>query len=268
MRHRLLAVAAALTFTFGLGAATPAAAATPASYAALGDSVAAGDGAGDYRADGTDCHRSNRSYPALWSAAKGAGEFRLPACSGATTQDVLDSQLAEVSPATTAVTLTVGGNDAGFVTAVVDCLQPFTTDAKCDAALDETARRLREDLPVRLDRTYQAVRGAAPNATVAVAGYPHLLETGTPSCAVGTEPRRVRINALADQLDDLISRQADQHGFRFADPRPAFAGHGVCATGGHEWINRIVFLSLWESFHPTAEGYRLGYLPAVTAALG
>ncbi|AUG76233.1 hypothetical protein CFP65_1334 [Kitasatospora sp. MMS16-BH015] len=263
MRHRLLAATAALALT--LGAAAPAAATAPARYAALGDSYAAGTGGGAYDPASGDCHRGRHSYPAL--EADGAGDFRFAACYGATTQEVREGQLAGLPGDSTAVSVTVGGNDLGFGDMVVDCLQPFTTDAKCDRTLDEGARRLTEELPDRLDRTLTAIGRAAPNAVVAVTGYPHVLETGT-DCAVGTPKRRSRIAELTDQLDELLAHQAEQHGFRFADPRPAFAGHGVCAVGGQEWINRFVLLTLWESFHPTAEGYRLGYLPSVAAALG
>ncbi|WP_441247066.1 SGNH/GDSL hydrolase family protein [Kitasatospora sp. McL0602] len=266
MHHRLLTAAAATALALGLTlGGTPASAAT-GGYTALGDSYAAGVGGGAYDPASGDCHRGARSYPALWDTAnQPGGAFDFAACGGATTQDVLRDQLPGVPGGSTAVTLTVGGNDLGFADVVTGCLQPFTTDARCDGALDEADRRLREELPDRLDTTYQAVTDAAPGARIAVTGYPHLLENPA-LCPVGTEPRRARINALTDRLDELIERQAGKHGFRFADARPAFAGHGVCAGGG-EWINRIVLLTLWESFHPTADGYRLGYLPVVSAAL-
>ncbi|GAA2153376.1 SGNH family lipase [Kitasatospora kazusensis] len=263
MRHQLLAAAAALTVT--LSAAPAAATPPPTQYAALGDSYAAGVGAGSYDQASGDCHRSSRSYAALWAAEHHPAAFLAAACSGAALQDVVADQLPRVGADTTLVTLTAGGNDLAFADAVGACLQPFTTDARCDAALDESDRLLREELPGRLDTTYRAVRTAAPNARVVVTGYPHLLETGG-LCAVGTEPRRVRFDALTDRLDELIAAQADKQGFRFADPRGPFGGHGVCARDGREWINRIVLTSLWESFHPTADGQSLGYLPVVAAA--
>ncbi|MFJ1702545.1 SGNH/GDSL hydrolase family protein [Kitasatospora sp. NPDC088346] len=263
MRHRLLAALVALPLL--LAGAPPAAAAT-GGYAALGDSYAAGVAAGAYDAASGDCHRSTRSYPALWAAAHRPDAFVDVTCIGATVDDVRRDQLPRVPADATEVTLTVGGNDLGFADGVVACLQPITTDSRCDRALDETERRLREELPDRLATLYGEVRGAAPAARVVVTGYPHLLHTGT-VCIIGTEPRRVRFNALTDRLDELIEQQATKQGFEFADVRPAFAGHGVCSGGSQEWITRFVLTHLWESFHPTARGQSDGYLPAVTAAL-
>ncbi|MFG3052789.1 SGNH/GDSL hydrolase family protein [Kitasatospora sp. NPDC048239] len=271
-RHRLLAALAA-TPLLALTAAGPARAVdtsaldAPPRYAALGDSYAAGTGAGAYEQDGGDCHRSANAYPALWAADHGATAFLAAACSGATTADVRRDQLPRVAADTGLVTLTAGGNDLGFAQAAGDCLQPLTTESRCDRTLDEAERRLREELPDRLAELYDGVRTAAPAARVVVTGYPHLLRTGT-TCLIGTDPRRQRFNALTDELDELIRRQAGTFGFGFADVRTAFEGHEVCAPAGREWITGIVLPRLWESFHPTADGQSLGYLPAVTAAAG
>jgi len=264
VRHQFLAAAIALPLVLG---ASPASAAQPgARYAALGDSYAAGVGAGSYDKASGDCHRSARSYPALWAGEHHPAAFLSVACSGAATQHVLRDQLPRVPADSTLVTLTVGGNDLDFATAAAACLQPLTTDARCDRALDESERLLREELPGKLEQTYRAVSAAAPAARVVVAGYPHLLETGT-TCWVGTDARRARFNALTDRLDELIQRQADKQGFRFADVRSPFSGHGVCARSGEEWITRIVLTSIWESFHPTPDGQARGYLPNVSAAV-
>lgn len=264
-RHKLLAALAAVPLLL-LGAVSPAPAATTG-YAALGDSYAAGVAAGDYDQGSGACHRSRHGYPALWAAQHGPSAFLDAACISATVQDVIDRQLPAVPAGTGLVTLTVGGNDLGFTEAVVACLQPFTTEERCTAALDHSAQRLQDELPGRLDRLLTAVRRTAPAARVVVTGYPHLLETGT-TCWVGTDGRRARFNALTDRLDELIQRQATAHGARFADPRGDFGGHGICTPHGAEWITRIVLTPLWESFHPTAEGQAHGFLPAVAAAAG
>ncbi|MEU9132474.1 SGNH/GDSL hydrolase family protein [Kitasatospora sp. NPDC048540] len=263
MRPRLLAVLVALPL---LLAVPPAAAAEPVGgYAALGDSYAAGVAAGPYDAASGDCHRGAHAYPALWNAEHHPAAFTDAACSAATTADVLRDQLPAVPADTALVTLTAGGNDLAFADAVASCLPPFATDAQCDPALEESDRLLREELPGRLAALYDGIRAAAPAARVVVTGYPYLLHTGT-VCVVGTDSRRARFNALTDRLDELIRQQAEKQGFAFADVRRAFAGHGVCAGGGQEWITRFVLTHLWESFHPTATGQSQGYLPAVTAA--
>ncbi|PYC77156.1 lipase [Streptomyces tateyamensis] len=251
-----------------LPVAAPAHADPGTGYVALGDSYAAGVGAGAYDPAAGDCHRSSRAYPALWAADHPGAGFTDLACNGADTQQVLTRQLPQLPAGTGVVTLTAGGNDLEFSDAAVACLQPLTTEDRCDRALDHSAELLRDQLPGRLDQLLGAITRAAPGAEVVVTGYPRLLtEHPAGTCWTGTDGRRARFNQLTDQADDLLRQQAAAHGARFADPRPAFAGHGVCAGPGHEWISGIVLLNPWESFHPTAEGQSQGYLPAVRAVL-
>src|SRR5690242_4241737 len=102
----LLSLAAVLT--------APPAHAAGTAYVALGDSYSAGVGAGSYLGSSGDCKRSTKSYPYLWYAAHSPSSFSFVACSGAKTGDVLSSQLAALGSATTLVSITIGGNDAGF----------------------------------------------------------------------------------------------------------------------------------------------------------
>ncbi|MEV6682962.1 SGNH/GDSL hydrolase family protein [Streptomyces erythrochromogenes] len=237
-------------------------------YAALGDSFASGVGTGDYIPASGDCYRSLSAYAPLWAAAHSSTAFQFIACSGATTADVRKDQVPEVSPETTLLTLTVGGNDLGFSTAVGACMLPSSTDAGCAAALDASEYTLENELPGNLRSTYRDIVEAAPKARVVVTGYPHLVETGTSACAFGTPERRIRINSLTDRLDRLIKRTGARFGFTFADVRRSFAGHGVCAADGvPEWINALVDPA-FASFHPTATGQRCGYLPPVSSAIG
>ncbi|MFI9274177.1 SGNH/GDSL hydrolase family protein [Kitasatospora sp. NPDC052896] len=269
LRPRLRAALAAVPLLF-LGATTPAnAAPTPApspGYAALGDSYAAGVAARSYDPASGDCHRSSLAYPTLWAAAHSPSAFLDTACESATTDEVRTDQLPTVPSDTALVSVTVGGNDLDFSDAVIACLQPLTTDHHCTSALDHSARLLADDLPAHLDGLLTAIGQRAPGARVVLTGYPHLLES-VANCWAGTTSRRDRFNALTDQLDDLVQRQATAHHARFADPRGDFAGHGLCAPRGSEWITGIVLSKPWESFHPTAEGQARGYLPAVARAL-
>ncbi|MDH6129647.1 SGNH/GDSL hydrolase family protein [Kitasatospora sp. GP82] len=269
---RLLAAAVTLPLSLALALGTAPASAAPAvraqtRYVALGDSYSAGVAAGAYDPSSGDCHRSTRAYGTLWTAGHRPSSFLFTACNGATTKDVLRDQLPEVRSDTTLATITVGGNDLGFTKAIVSCLQPLTTESLCDQAMAESEQKLRDELPGKLEQTYQAIGTAAPGAKVVVAGYPHLLEHGSVLCTVGTPARRDRFNALTDRLDELIRAQATKQGFEFADVRGSFAGHGICAGGSQEWIARIVVPAYWESFHPTTVGQAQGYLPPVSAAI-
>src|SRR5687768_8413680 len=87
--------------------------AAPPPYVALGDSYSSGTGTRSYLADGTSCQRSTSAFPSLVAAARGyALNFR--ACSGAKVADVTTTQLGALTTATRYVTISVGGNDAGF----------------------------------------------------------------------------------------------------------------------------------------------------------
>lgn len=166
LRHRTGTVLAALPLLLlAVAAPGPAAAATTAGrpgYVALGDSYAAGVAAGSYDPASGDCHRSTRAYPALWAAGHPGGDFLDLACGGADTAAVLSGQLPRLPAGTAMVTLTVGGNDLDFSDAVVDCLQPLTTEGRCTQALDHAAELLHDQLPGRLDRLLGAIGQAAP----------------------------------------------------------------------------------------------------------
>ena len=121
-RRRALVTAAFAAVTALVVSAAPAEAAAP-SYVALGDSYSSGTGTRSYLADGTSCLRSVYAYPSLIASAKGyALNFR--ACSGAKIPDVSSTQLSALTSSTAYVTISIGGNDAGFADVLTTCAQP------------------------------------------------------------------------------------------------------------------------------------------------
>jgi lysophospholipase L1-like esterase len=242
-------------------AAAPAAAPT-ISYAALGDSYSSGVGAPPY--DSSGCSRSQRSYPPLWVAARGAvTTFRFVACGGAETADVLANQITALDAGTDLVSITIGGNDAGFADIMITC--QFGSEAACSSAVAGARAFMTGELPGRLDRTYAAIDARAPTARLVVLGYPRLFEL-TSSCGLlgMSRAKRTQLNGAADLLAQVIADRAAAAGAVFVDTRPVFAGHGLC--GSSPWITGIA--SLFDAFHPNASGYRSGYLPALTSAAG
>jgi len=88
-------------------------------WVALGDSYSAGTG--EARSGG--CATSDASYASQLAASLGSdASMTSAACSGATTADVLDRQLAQVTGHTTMVTITVGGDDVGFASIAEQCV--------------------------------------------------------------------------------------------------------------------------------------------------
>ncbi|SHG11885.1 SGNH/GDSL hydrolase family protein [Streptoalloteichus hindustanus] len=239
--------------------ASPVLADVSVDYVALGDSYSSGVGTRSYDNDSGNCLRGPKAYPALWSASRAPASFRFAACSGATTAEVKANQLGALSSGTDLVTVSVGGNDAGFADRVTTC--QLGTDAECDQTVDEAEEYMENELPARLDSTYSRIRRAAPKAKVLVVGYPRLFELGScPVFGALSEPKRARLNQAADRMAAVTSARAKAAGFTFVDVRQRFAGHGVCSRT--PWVNGLSW-PIAESYHPNADGHAKGYLPAL-----
>jgi lysophospholipase L1-like esterase len=244
--------------------AAPAAAASSATtvdYVALGDSYSSGVGAPGQTGI---CLRGSNGYPAQWARHNDPATYRNVACGGAVTSDVRTFQVPYLSSKTDLVSITIGGNDAGFASTVISCT--IGTDASCAATVASARTYVTQTLPGALDATYRAIRQHAPNAHVVVLGYPRLFDETTAACGVGgmsLAKRRV-LNDGADDLAAVIQDRAQAAGFTFADVRGRFDGHGVCSAS--PWINGLTIIPPTDSFHPNTNGYTYGYLPALTAA--
>ncbi|MER6997284.1 SGNH/GDSL hydrolase family protein [Streptomyces sp. NPDC000410] len=255
----LLGAALALT---GAGQAQAAQSAAAVDYVALGDSYSSGLGAGAYISSSGNCKRTNRAYPALWAAANSPSSFAFTACSGARTGDVTANQLTPLNSATDLVSLTIGGNDAGFADVMTTCVTQ--SESSCVARVEEAKRFVDTTLPGRLDSVYRAIRSKASSAHVVVLGYPRFYKLSG-SCIAGlSERERAAINSGADHLNAATAKRAADHGFTFADVVPPFTGHEICS--GAAWLHSLNWLNISESYHPTASGQSGGYLPAFRAA--
>jgi lysophospholipase L1-like esterase len=245
-----------------LSAQTVAHAAAP-SYVALGDSYSSGTGTRDYIDDGTSCQRSTYAYPSLIAAARGyALNFR--ACSGAKVADVTNTQLSALSVQTSYVTVSVGGNDAGFADVLTECAMPWWA-GDCDGAIDQAQAFINNTLPGRLSSLYASIRSKAPSAKLVVVGYPRIFNGE--DCNAGTwfsPEEEARLNQTADLLNGKTSAEATTKGFTFADPTSRFVGHAVCDDV--EWINGLSN-PVSESYHPNKPGQSSGYAPTVSPLL-
>jgi lysophospholipase L1-like esterase len=264
-------------------------AATGIDYVALGDSYSSGEGNAPYEpASATDDDKCHRSQLDAYSK-----QLRLPrvtistlhffACSGATSADVLDTEFRTEPPqlshiaelaAADLLTISVGGNDAGFSKALEQCVaricsrKPFST---------RIIKRIAGLVPLLVE-TYARLRAAAPQATIVVLDYPNAF----PKLGFGGS-FRCRSNAAAllgrkgvnflhersDQLDDVIAdavRRANEEGsnIRLVGVRGVFAGHDVCEkdrwvralkVSGPSKQNQAVVIDT-GSFHPNEAGQR------------
>jgi lysophospholipase L1-like esterase len=209
-------------------------------YAALGDSIAAGVGGGDYL---DACLTSPFGYASLIADEPGTVHEALLGCAGATTSVVVATQLAGLDRRTKLVTLTVGANDLGLDAVTAACLGgPIEA---CLAAIAAAQANL-GPLAASLTTTLAAIREAAPNATVVVTGYPLLFDA----------PQAGTVQALVNEgtvaLNDVIEAtvMAAGSGFLYISVEEAFTGHGLGSAD--PWI---VSLPAVDAFHPNVAGY-------------
>ncbi|MFF0792490.1 SGNH/GDSL hydrolase family protein [Streptomyces spiralis] len=265
-RSRIAAYVGSLLLTVGLaltGAASAQASeqAFNGGYVALGDSYSSGVGAGSYISSSGDCDRSTKAYPYLWNATHSPSSFAFTACSGARTDDVLANQLGPLGSATSLVSITIGGNDAGFSDVMTTCV--LQSDSSCLSRINTAKAYVDTTLPGKLDNLYSVIRAKSPNAHVVVIGYPRFYLLGQ-FCLGLSDTKRSAINGAADHLDAAIAKIAANHGFTFGDVRTTFSGHEICS--GSSWLHSVNWFNIGESYHPTASGQSGGYLPVLTNA--
>ncbi|MFL5846734.1 MAG: SGNH/GDSL hydrolase family protein [Solirubrobacteraceae bacterium] len=233
---------------------------TPRRMVVLGDSYAAGIGAGSFYEDSGSCYQSSQSYWATLATqlAPGFQSIRadFEACTGDKTAQ-LRSKLAYVlNQDTGLVTVSIGGNDMHFADILDDCVKPGPTTCEnalkkyfTDAALAATR--------AKLAATYDEIRAKAPNATVLVLGYPRLVPADhIDRCGAMSDDDAPRLARTANQLNDVIA--AAVHGrakFRFVGLVKTFAAHPACNLGQQDWINGFNSQAGGKaSFHPNVPG--------------
>jgi len=253
---------AAVTGLGLLTGARPAMAGEPISYVALGDSYSSGDGAGNY--SGGSCLRSANAYPVLWHKAHG-GAFSNETCAGATTADVIRSQLGGLSAGTTLVTITIGGNDVGFADVMLVCV--LGTDGACQDAIKHAETEAQTALSGDLGTVLSDIANRAPHARVVVLGYPQFYDLARSSTCLGlSTAKRTALDQGARVLDAVIAAAASRHADTFADVNPVFAGHQICDSSSY--LISVDWLNLSDSYHPNGSGQRYGYLAALDAVTG
>ncbi|MEU7039961.1 SGNH/GDSL hydrolase family protein [Streptomyces varsoviensis] len=230
-------------------------------YTALGDSYSAGVGAGAYDGASGACKRSAKAYPALWAAQHAPKSFTFAACSGARTGDVINGQLGSLKTTTGLVSISVGGNDAGFASTMSDCV--LKGETACLNGVAKARTYIDKTLPAQLDKVYSAIAAKAPSARVVVVGYPRFYKLGGECSAGLSEKSRTAINGAADEINTVTAKRAADHGFAFGDVSAPFTGHEICS--GDAWLHSVT-LPVDESYHPTAAGQADGYLPAFASA--
>jgi lysophospholipase L1-like esterase len=271
---RLLAVAAAtgiFATAAGSAAEEPPVLRSPV-YAALGDSYSAGEGVAPYE-PGTDdltnkCHRSEVAWPKLIAGAEPVEGrvLRFVACGGARTGHVVSEEqyagdqtggqvsalrALEGHSAQDVVTVTIGGNDARFGEVVRACVVGVLP---CSFTYADEDEWIEQQVRPALAKTFEALREAAPQATIFAVTYPQIFQTED-ECRrdMLISPREKGwIRARTAQLNEVIVDEAERAGLTPVDVGDALEGHEICTAEPWAWG----VLEGDGAFHPTAEGHR------------
>lgn len=263
--NRLRAAALPIALA-ALSLALPAHAAQTEEYVAMGDSYASGNGTGNRDLDYW-CYRSSSAYGPLIAAARANTSLKFVACGGAQTGDVNTEQVPALSAGTRWVTLSIGGNDVGFVNLILSCWNSGD-EASCLSAAATVNAKIDNELPAKLDATHAKIKAAAPNATVIQVGYPRAFGSNI-SCAQAngiSAAERDALNGVSDHLDRVIGERARVNGLTYTSVITQFTGHDVCATtpylvGKYAW-------SVEDVYHPTKAGHASGFQPLIRQIMG
>lgn len=232
---------------------------------ALGSSFAAGIGLGP-RAPGSPyiCMRTANGYPGQLARMTGRALVDM-SCSGTSSRHVLRGgffflgpQVDAIRPDTQLVTLTIGGNDIGYVgdlSLLAARRQGTLTGwlARSFTRSPDVARaRDYGDVGKGIAAIVAVARQRAPKARIIVISYPHILPpAGTCAKLQLAEIEVAAMRRVGDRLAAVTGAAARASGATFIDMHALGADHHACAA--EPWVNG------WQSagetpFHPTRAG--------------
>ncbi|MFT3660115.1 MAG: SGNH/GDSL hydrolase family protein [Gordonia sp. (in: high G+C Gram-positive bacteria)] len=248
-------------------------------YVALGSSFASGVGEG--KPVGF-CGQTQDNYP-----RQVAQELDMKlvdaSCAGAVIADVLNpsvkrpkrvAQIESVTPDTSLVTLTIGGNDLSYIGRLVTSvcanlaaglylppLGKYCQTANWPTPIPDPTRYA--SVESSLVQTVEAIRARAPKARVVLVNYLPVVSMTEPPCeGLPLEPWQViETHTVATELAAATARAAKATNAQYVDTQALGAAHTTCSP--KPWI-----ISYGKSmpFHPNAEG-KAAVADAVVGAL-
>jgi hypothetical protein len=292
MRHRRLLLLAPLVAAVLLAPWAPAGADTPRyhEYVALGDSWSADVVIADLHGlpDATyaplGCAQSHVNYPKLLAKALQVPVFRDATCGSATTDDFSSpqtglptgqtnpAQFDRLTPTTDLVTVGIGGNDAGFASAAISCLNALPVNTQASAPLtvlpfsipflgdrlpiggckerfvhdghDELAERIDASEP-KLVAALAAIHQRSPHARVLMVDYLDAIPTKAcwPLVPI-TQEDMTYLHDTFGRLNAMVRQAAAQGGAEFVDTFDATHGHDVCQLPTVRYVEGLGVISV------------------------
>lgn len=207
--------------------------------------------------------------------------------------------------AITLVTLTIGGNDAGFATVAENCLDSNNdllrgnyTPMRCKEVIEEwedgvakvpNTLRGRPGMPsikTKLPVVLENLRKEAPNARIRIPLYPQILDSAhNGDISVGATffidnmvPRAFFVATAIERFEDKLNQTIAATVKKWANEKKAnakvilgtvmsFNGHRLGDEPNQLWANGVVALARSESFHPNCLG-QIAIAKQVVANLG
>jgi lysophospholipase L1-like esterase len=248
MTPALRPLALGLALLAGLQAAPMAQASEAgADYVAMGSSFAAGPGLPPYAAGApARCGRSARNY-AQQLAQRRALTLVDVSCSGATSQAILEpwrespAQIDAVHAATRLVTLTIGGNDVGYIGNLLSAscralaAQGLVASSRC-LALRELTEEDFTALARSLRKVAQAIRARAPQARLVLIDYLTVLPpAGTCALTPLTAAEAEQARTVSARLRVITADVARDAGALLLPASRLSEDHGACAAAPWVW---------------------------------
>lgn len=253
-----------------VGAQAPAPVAPGARYVALGSSYAAGPGIMPMAEPAPPrCAQSSENY-----AHQAAHDLRLVlvdmSCSGATTIAVLTGwnelgpQIEAATPETRLVTITIGGNDVGYVPNMLAAAcrydQHIRRIGKKGGRCPQVAYpepRTWESVAQHMRMIARTVRARAPQARLIFVDYPVVLpQHGNCPATYLPDSAMERARAIASRLAALTAAVAREEHAELLRASELTEGHDVCARD--PWMNgyRPALGARGVPYHPVLAGMR------------
>jgi lysophospholipase L1-like esterase len=277
-----------LTVCAVVGLAAPALGRAAGPYVSLGDSYTSAPLVPVPTGNPIGCGRSTNNYPSDVARVIKPSSFTDVSCGSATTANMTQPQSVPfggtnppqfnaLGAGDSLVTVGIGGNDAGLIGIVEECVQldvirPFGSACKnhyASAGGDPNVAAINATGP-KVAGVLQGIHARAPQARVVIVGYPDGLPVNGSNCwpTVPLSSGDISyINSLERQLNSVIAAAASGNNARYVDTFTSSIGHDACKAPGVAWVNGVVPTSPGYPLHPNQAGEQ-NMANQVLAALG